>query len=381
MKNNSFEKATTVRTYRGILILLAVIVFAMADLHGLPRFAARTGSKCQSCHVNPSGGGMRQTFGAQYGREELPVPGWSQEFELEDVTTLLTNVLGVGADFRTLFYVRDIPDSTGTTARSENAFWQMQGDLYLNFRITRKVNLYLKKGLYSGFEVFGLLNVLPQNGHVKVGKFIPNYGMKTDDHTAFVRTHTGFSPATGRPELTGLEGALSPGSTHLTVGFFNASDAFGGAESRKAFLGRAEGMFKISEHVYAGFGGNVFHKELQQDGASTLYGGFGSLSAGDLTLLGEVDLIRTKGPGGTTSGIVAYGEANYVVTPGVDLKFAYDFYDPDKDLKSGALTRYSFGFEFFPISGVEVRPMYRILVEEPVNVKNNEVHILFHIYL
>ncbi len=369
-------------THRCVVLCIGMMLLSAAGLHALPRFAARTGSKCQSCHVNPSGAGMRQALGAQYGREELPVPGWSQEFELEDVTTLLTNVLGVGADFRTLYYTRQVADSTGNAGATNNAFWQMQGDLYLNFRVARKVHLYLKKGLYSGFEVFGLLNVLPENGHVKVGKFVPNYGMKGDDHTAFVRTQTWFSPETGRPELTGLEVALSPGRFHVTGGFYNAADGFGGGASEKAFLGRAEGLFRISEDTYAGIGGNVFRKDLQLDASVTLYGGFGSFSIGDLTLLGEADMIRTKNTAGTVvSGVVVYGEANYVVTPGVDLKVAYDFYDPDRDIKSGAASRYSVGFEFFPIAGVEVRPMYRFLVEDPNDVKNNELHILFHIYL
>ena len=41
----------------------------------LPRFAAETGAKCQSCHINPSGGGMRNAFGAQSppGRK---IPDW-----------------------------------------------------------------------------------------------------------------------------------------------------------------------------------------------------------------------------------------------------------------------------------------------------------------
>ncbi len=324
---------------------------------------------------------MRQAFGAQYGREELPVPGWSEGVELADVTNLIANVLGVGADFRTLYYSRQIPDSTGSSARTEDSFWQMQGDLYLNFRITKNVQLFLKKGLYSGFEAFGLLRVLPANGHLKVGKFVPAFGTKTDDHTAFIRTYTGFSAAVGRPELTGLEAGISPGPANVVAGYFNAQDGFGGGSSKKAFLLRGEGMFTIGRDVFLGVGANVFRKELAASGTSTLYGGFGAFSVGDFTLLGEADLLRTSVASTTVTGIVAYGEANYVVTPGVDLKVAYDFYDPDKDFKTGSVSRYSFGFEFFPVSGVEVRPMYRMLVEEPKNVSNNELHILFHIYL
>ena len=61
-------------------------LFLAAALAGsataLPRFASRKGARCQSCHVNPSGGAMRQPFGVQYGWEQLPVPAWSKEFEL-----------------------------------------------------------------------------------------------------------------------------------------------------------------------------------------------------------------------------------------------------------------------------------------------------------
>ncbi len=365
---------------RGVL-LTAVLLLAGTCAWSLPRFAAQTGAKCQSCHINPSGGSMRQAFGAQYGREELPVPEWSQDFELEDVTTLLANFLGVGADFRTLYYVREIPDSTGASARSENTFWQMQGDLYLNFRVAKKVNFFLRKGLYSGFEAFGLLNILPANGHVKVGKFIPNYGLKLDDHTAFIRKYTGFSAESGRPELTGLEAGIAPGPASITGGVYNAEDGFGGGSSQKALLGRAEGIFALGGKMFLGAGANIFHKGKDDGSTQTLYGGFASFGAGPFTLLGEGDYIQEKQSGLTASGLVIFAEAAYTVTPGVDLKASYDFYDPDTDYMTGASSRYSFGFEFFPIAGVEIRPMYRILVEEPTNVKNNEFHFLFHIYL
>jgi hypothetical protein len=50
-------------------------------------------------------------------------------------------------------------------------------------------------------------------------------------------------------------------------------------------------------------------------------------------------------------------------------------------VKSGSTSRYSIGAEFFPIGGVEVRPVYRFIIEDPVDVKNNEFDVLFHIYL
>jgi hypothetical protein len=74
-------------------------------------------------------------------------------------------------------------------------------------------------------------------------------------------------------------------------------------------------------------------------------------------------------------------ECNYLVTDGVDLKFMYDFYDPDVKYATGSESRYSFGLEFFPVNGVELRPMYRILREKPFEIRNDEFDFLIHFYL
>jgi len=364
-----------------VAVVLMLGVLLNEPSAALPRFASRTGAKCQSCHVNPSGGGMRQIFGVQYGRDQLPVPTWSEDLGLEDFSTNLTEFVSVGANFRTLYFVQESPTATN------NAFWEMQGDVYLNFKLAKKVSIYLDKGLYQGFEIFGLLNILPANGHVKLGRFLPNYGMKLDDHRAFTRTYTGLTPE-GRglssgailpgAELTGAELAVSPGAFTIMGGIYNSSDSYGSATTKdKAFLGRGEGIFKLTEEMNLGVGANVLSKRVAGI-KTTLAGAFGSFSYDRLTLMGEVDLIRS---GGSPEAVATYSEVDYVVTPGVDLKFMYEFYDYDRDLKTGATSRYSFGLEFFPISGVEVRPLYRISKEEPTERKNNEFLLIFHFYL
>jgi hypothetical protein len=362
------------------MALLAVLGWQTAQ--ALPRFASRTGASCQSCHVNPSGGGMRQAFGAKYGREELPVPTWSQELGIEEFTTKLSETVSIGADFRTLYYYQQIPDTGAAVAgANRNGFWQMQGDVYLNFRLARKVQVYLDKGLYGGFEAFGLLGILPANGFIKVGKFVPNYGLKLDDHRSYVRQYTGFSPEFGRPELTGGEVGISPGPVTVTGGFYNAADGFGaGTGNQKAVLGRVEGMFNAGEEMSVGVGGNVFTAKSSSGVRTTLFGGFGLFSYQDLTLLGEADLMKTEAGSLTTNALVLTAEAGYTITPGLDLKAGYDFYDPDTDLKSGAVSRYSLGLEFFPISGVEVRPVYRIVKDDPDDISNNEFQFLIHFY-
>jgi hypothetical protein len=125
-----------------------------------------------------SGGGMRQTLGVQYGRETLPVPEWSKDLELEDFSTLLTNFLGVGADLRTMYYYRQVSPASGTGDSTNNAFWQMEGNLHLNFKLAKilahrlaKTGAWiadeLKKGVIGKFEILSpaeLVQALCVNG-------------------------------------------------------------------------------------------------------------------------------------------------------------------------------------------------------------------------
>ncbi len=366
------------RLFTSIFLIMTIGLLFAETATALPRFAIRTGARCQSCHVNPSGGAMRQAFGTQFGREELPVPTWADEFALDEFSSALSDNFSIGADMRLLWFNR----KTGSTSTDE--IWQMQGDVYMNFRLARKVNLYLDKGLYRGFEIFALLNIVPANGFVKAGKFVPNYGTKMDDHTVYIRQMLGFSAEFGRPERTGLEVGISPGPISITGGVYNAGseNSFPSAGKKKAFLGRAEGVFKATDDLNLGIGGNIFRKENSFGAKTTMVGGFGGISYKDLTLFGETDWTTTDSVGAKVTGLVGYAELNYMVTQGVDLKFAYDFYDPNIDVKSGSVSRYSFGVEFFPIAGVEVRPVYRHIVEDPdaQKVDNDEFHLLLHFY-
>ncbi len=107
-----------------------------------------------------------------------------------------------------------------------------------------------------------------------------------------------------------------------------------------------------------------------------------------LTLLAEADFLRSKTSVTTQKGLIAFAEADVTVTPGVDLIASMDSYDPDTDLKTGSVSRFSFGVACFPLSGVEIRPIYRFTKKENVisgtdlsTVPENELHILFHLYL
>jgi len=94
-----------------------------------------------------------------------------------------------------------------------------------------------------------------------------------------------------------------------------------------------------------------------------LLGAFGSLSLfQQLTVMGdaewikgnsssmsiEADMFDRNTANSSLKQFALMIEADYPLMQGFDLKFMYDFFDPNTDIKGGAATRYSAGFEFMP---------------------------------
>ena len=51
--------------------LLLFFIFISTPLLAIPRFALESGSSCILCHVDPSGGGLRNDYGISYGLDDL----------------------------------------------------------------------------------------------------------------------------------------------------------------------------------------------------------------------------------------------------------------------------------------------------------------------
>lgn len=374
-----------------LALFLFLLTFIAVTADALPKFATRQGAKCQSCHINPTGKGMRSTFGSTYGREELTMSTFKEETDIEEFSPMLNDYFTVGMDYRTLFYFRE--------QNSTSSFFQMQGDLYLDLRLNKKFRIYFDKGLYSGFEVFGLAKVLPMEGYIKLGNFVPSYGLKMDDHNLLIRSGAFFplNPAIAAypgglgfgqgAEDTGLELGFSPGILTVNVGVFNGKRgglAGTGGTKNKAVVVRADANVQ-TDLVNFNAGGSFYNQPNSTGpGKTRIIGGFGVISLdNNLTIQGEYDILTTFNTAlnKEVSGNILYGELNYLITSGIDLKLGYEFYDPNLDLKDGSITRFTVGAEIFPLTGVEVRPLYRINQEKPADLKNNELQVMFHFYL
>lgn len=355
-------------------LIIALFVYH-AGLEALPKFASRLNLNCQSCHVNPTGGGMRNIFGATlYGRDELPVPTWQEDFALDDFTTELNSFISIGVDLRSVYYYQQDP------LAPRSSFIHMQTDLYVSARLSRKSVLVLSKGIGDRFEAYGIANILPTKGFVKVGWFTPAFGIRMDDHNIFVREKTLFAFNGGQD--AGIEAAFAPGPFLVLGSLTNGSTGMRDIDKFKALLGRVEFKQEFGQ-VGMRIGGSYYNNATSQ-GVATLMGGFTMVSVGkNLALLAEADWKKNYSNATllTRTSFISFFEANYVLTQGIDLKLGYDFYDPDVDRKTGSQSRIVFGFEFFPIPGFELRPFYVIRNETPTDSQNNQFILMFHLYL
>src|ERR1043166_5305842 len=308
----------------------------------LPRYSARYEQNCSLCHVNPSGGGMRSSYATQQliPKEIAMSPATPEAMGLLDAH--LGKNVSIGTDFRELF----IAATANAALAPPQGFFPMQGDVYLSFQLDPKYLLYYNRGLSTTYEVWGLAHVLPWDGYVKAGRFVPAYGWKFDDHTMFVRSELGFTP----PAIFdgGIEVGLSPKFGDLTFDLVNGSR--GGTlddDRRLATSLNLSGRFKAGPLVaQAGLEG-YSHPGLTED--LNTGGAFGYLSGWNVTWVGQGDFVR-RDPAAApaVTGVVTSHELSYLVRQGVELLGTYDFFDPDRSLRTGAKSRWGGGLMVMP---------------------------------
>jgi hypothetical protein len=404
MKNKLFNVSSFV---------ILFFVFASA-VYSYPKFAALTGEKCQSCHVNPTGGGMRNGYGVKYSKDNLFFKFWEKANKTTEIDPKITKGISMGADMRMIA----INDETGEGNPNFNTFFQMQGDLYVNAEMNKYINLMIAPGLYipntfgpnplpTKYEVYGMVSNLPAGLYFKVGRFIPNFGIKIPEHRAYNRIFNDMY--TPYASDAGIEVGISPSFFTLTAGFSNGSSVNRNGQRNNSFdfdnqkqitvSGDFRWAAKKNKYTF-GIGGSFINNPFKYDPANNINAlrqmAAGFLSIGlfeRVAILGEVaynrldlrDSLSTRSDFRTI-----FGELDILVAKGVELKFQYENYDNALGIKNNTTERqrYSFGAMFYPLTGLEVEAVYRLVKNglgdpEPpgaVDFKDNELQTVFKFY-
>ncbi len=341
--------------------LLTVIVLLNLSF-SLPRFAVNNGSSCIACHVNPTGSGLRNDYGTNVvALEELPLERWLDKGN-EDWNGYISDHLQVGGDFR----LQGIQYNYSDTTR-KSAFFPMQADFYTFLKLNQNAGIFAKIGARGSgslsTEYWALLSNLPQNIWMKIGRALPNYGLRVDDHTSFIRggnysrTTLGlekegllFGPYFNPPAILELGVPMFGGlqwTTSISTSIVNSGEELNNLTTQFNYFG------SIVDKVNYMTGFNYM-----QENNFTMMGVSGGLSYLDFTYTFEADQAENWIVGNTS--LALYDEIAWQVIQGVQLIGKYDFFDPNTNLQDGALSRYTLGVEIYPLNIMEIKLQARL---------------------
>ena len=365
---------------------LFAIIIIVEFVWCIPRFSTVEGSSCITCHVNPTGGGMRNDHGSNvFSLDELPYAKWLDEGS-SDWDGSINDFVNIGGDFR----VQAFQYTDTLSNQIKNAFFAMQADIYTDIRVNDKLEIFYKHDFNPRLpnpEYWILIN-LSSSIWVRVGKTAPNYGMKIDDHTSFIRGGNirrkqglnieglPFDPMKQKPTI--FEMGYSNNNMFYTFSISNnylssSNTEYGYNETIK----EKNKSFNISYIQSDKFFNSIISLNIMNENEISLYGLNGGLSINNVVWSWEVDIINDWI---SNQSQAIYHELAYQITQGIYATLKHDFFDPDVDFQSGSINRYTLGFEFYPFNVLEIKLQARqSILENSINNKPSPEYLLqFH---
>jgi hypothetical protein len=370
---------------------------------------------CNGCHVNPSGGGPRHVAGEFYGSHHLglfkwgsvnvgpapggvPAPGTPARFDGLDPSPRLD----VRGDFRVMGY--------STTAEFEDdAFFPMQADVHLiarpyNPKEQNRGRLTLvatggaegKRNRADDEDVTDYLFVkewwllyhdMPQQAYVKVGRFLPPFGWRLDDHTAYIRQALGFDH---ERQVTGVEVGLNPNYPYVHAAVFTSThdghsplpdDGRGAALSigyrDLAWQLGGSAMFETREDADEVWVGTSFALNLFR--ASHPWKG---LRLAPFIYMGEVDLRRTDPNDGDReiTGLAAFHQLTWIPRPWLRVGGRYEWRDFDVEIEDDHRQRLVGSVTVHPVPQLEIGGYARKNLEPGDTIEDDELLLMIHVW-
>ncbi len=328
------------------MIVLIFLLTLISTLLGLPSYAIAQNSNCINCHVNPTGGLMRNDYGSNiYSLDELSIRKWINEDKEFD--GFIFDSIQIGGEFRIQSY----------NGQESNSIFPMQIDLYSNVEFDNNISLFMKYGAKQ--ELYLLLDNFRDVDWIKIGKTIPDYGLKLDDHTSFIRggnsSNTFIYSGSIDQGLIFDYAAEYNDPILVEMGLkINKNISLTSSISNGILPGNENNItISIKSKSSSPYGNLLFGSSLMKEKDFKMLGIFGGFSRKKITLSFEFD--KAYNWIGSYKSIASYMELIYKPIQGVHLTAKYDYFDKDLSVLNGSTERYSFGVNFFPINMLELK--------------------------
>jgi hypothetical protein len=377
---------------------------------------------CNNCHVNPTGGGLKNAGGLFFGRRVVPLfgsdfPHGARELDPQGrPVNPMNRVQGaevpapntaarfdgivpnpafqVGADVRGMVFFAQLGKHDSQDVFAETRVFPMQADLYAAFRPYNppehnqgRVTLYASAGAVGQRfyredftpdlqeslrvrELFALYDDLPHQLYVKAGRFIPAFGWRLDDHTAYIRQEQGFDQERW---VHGIEVGLNPNYPYANFSVYRFEPdrfTFGFSEDDKGF---GSVLSVGTRHLDWQVGASALIERRDRNNEvmagvqwslnlSRARHPWKTLQAAPLVYLGELDVrsIDPKDAGTPThTGLTTFHELDWLLRTGLRLMARFDWQDTDLDAEATHRQRYTIGAVANLLPWVELIAQYR----------------------
>ena len=350
------------------LMLAIVALLRTAPAEAEPYLAVMTGYKCNVCHVNPTGGGLRSEFGVTYAKVLLPAE--TVDNTLDTWTGKITDRLQVGGDLRT-----DWSRVTTPNSPSQQSFQLEQFRVYANLTIIPdRLGLYVDEQIApngsTNEEAYVRYGNTKDGFYIKGGQFYLPFGWRLQDQTAFVQQVSGINMTTPDKGIElGWEHSAWSAQFDVTNGQANANTGSGYQVTTQVVYTKP--IWRV------GIAGSSTQSNV---GDRRVGGLFAGLRTGPIAWLAEGDLVRDESlPGGRTlaAGLL---EGDWRILKGHNLKLTAEYQDPDRTVSNDQQTRYSIVYEYTPLPFLQLRAGYRHYFGIPQNNTQNQQVILMELH-
>lgn len=338
-----------------------------------PYLAVRMGLKCEACHVNPTGGGLRSDFGDVFAQTVLPAHPITGDWGLW--TGEVSKFLRVGGDFR---FDANFTQTPG--AKTTDQLEVQQGRVYAEGEvIPNRLILYVDEQVAPGtainHEAYALYWSASHDWYVKAGQMYLPFGFRIEDQTSFlyyVSSTSMYAPDTGAE--FGWERGHWDAQATVTDGTFAGSIPSSPGKEYGVQMSYVESSWRL---------GVAANDDDNATARRRILGVFGGVRTGPVEWLGEVDTVENKFETPAVTETAGLLEADWLVAAGNNLKLTYEPYDPDRDVRGNSESRWSLVYELTPIQFMQIRAGARDY-DGPRGIPSQNTTLLFvqlHVFL
>lgn len=352
------------RTSISVVALVLLIVSKPATAE--PFLAVENGFHCGQCHVNPTGGGLRNAFGAAFAISQLP----SDQGAEATMPSIIGDGLRLGMDARGAARQVDID-----TIDDNLGFGIDRVAVYLSAELNENATLYLDEQVAPGGalarEVWASFRF--DETYIKAGRIFLPYGLRIEDDSANIRQLTNINFNT--PD-NGVEIGRVSGHWSMQLALSNGTGGAAEVDDGKQASLRA---------AWVGAGGRLGLSANRNDSDAverTMYGLFGGLKTGPVSWLLELDRIEDDPAGlAQTDRDLVFIEANWRLARGNYVKLGYESNSSSANTFMDS-ARYVIEYQWYPMSYAHLRAGVRVNdSDDPAPLLNsNEAFLQLHVF-